>query len=56
MKIVLVVLDSFGVGALPDADKFGDAGSNTYLNIYNATHAPNVDKPSHQNLFNNGYS
>ena len=38
MKIVLVVLDSFGVGALPDADKFGDAGSNTYLNIYNATH------------------
>ncbi|MBO7219469.1 MAG: phosphopentomutase [Clostridia bacterium] len=44
MKIVLVVLDSFGVGALPDADKFGDAGSNTYLNIYNATHVylPNL--------------
>ena len=47
MKIVLIVLDSFGVGALPDADKFGDAGSNTYLNIYNATH---VDLPNLKSL------
>lgn len=37
MKIVLIVLDSFGVGEMPDADKFGDNGSNTYLNIYNQT-------------------
>ncbi|MGN0961559.1 MAG: phosphopentomutase [Christensenellales bacterium] len=37
MKIVLIVLDSFGVGEMPDADKFGDIGSNTYLNIYNKT-------------------
>ena len=25
----MIVLDSYGVGELPDADKFGDAGSNT---------------------------
>lgn len=43
MKVVLIVLDSFGVGALPDADKFGDKGSNTYLNIYNKT---KVDLPN----------
>lgn len=32
MKFVLIVIDSFGIGAMPDADKFGDMGSNTYLN------------------------
>ena len=41
----LIVLDSFGIGEEPDADKFGDAGTNTlkscatskYLNIPNMT-------------------
>ena len=28
-RIFLIVLDSFGIGALPDADKFGDTGANT---------------------------
>ncbi len=28
-RIFLIVLDSFGVGALPDADCFGDAGTST---------------------------
>ncbi len=28
-RIVLLVLDGFGVGALPDADAYGDAGCNT---------------------------
>ena len=28
-RIFLFVLDSFGVGALPDAESFGDAGANT---------------------------
>ncbi len=28
-RIFLFVLDSFGIGAMPDADKFGDAGVNT---------------------------
>ena len=29
MRVTLVVLDSVGVGALPDADAFGDAGAHT---------------------------
>ena len=40
MKVVLVVIDSFGVCEMPDADKFGDVGSNTYLNVLKKT---NVD-------------
>ena len=28
-RVFLIVLDSFGVGELPDAAAFGDAGSNT---------------------------
>ena len=28
-RVFLIVLDSFGIGALPDAEKFGDAGTNT---------------------------
>lgn len=28
-RVFLTVLDSYGVGELPDADKFGDVGSNT---------------------------
>lgn len=40
MRIFLVVIDSFGVGAMPDAREFGDEGSNTYLHIYNQTKVP----------------
>ncbi|MGI9952399.1 phosphopentomutase [Moorellaceae bacterium AZ2] len=32
-RIVLIVLDSVGVGALPDADQYGDEGSNTLGHI-----------------------
>ncbi len=28
-RVFLIVLDSFGIGEMPDADRFGDAGSNT---------------------------
>ena len=28
-RLFLIVLDSFGMGELPDAEAFGDAGSNT---------------------------
>ena len=34
MRVFLTVIDSFGIGAMPDADKFGDIGSDTYGNIY----------------------
>jgi len=33
MKVVLIVLDSVGIGALPDAHLYNDAGANTLGNI-----------------------
>lgn len=35
-RIFLIVLDSVGIGELPDADRFGDEGSNTIGNIKKA--------------------
>ena len=32
-KVFLIVLDSVGIGALPDAHEYGDAGANTLVNI-----------------------
>ena len=32
-RIFLIVLDSFGIGNAPDADKFGDEGANTLKSI-----------------------
>jgi phosphopentomutase len=32
-RAIIVVLDSFGVGYSDDADKFGDVGANTFINI-----------------------
>ncbi len=32
-RAIIVVLDSVGIGALPDAERFGDAGSNTLGNL-----------------------
>ena len=28
-RIFLIVLDSFGIGAMPDSESFGDVGVNT---------------------------
>ncbi len=33
MRITILVIDSFGIGALPDAAKYGDEGANTALHI-----------------------
>ena len=33
MRAVIIVIDSFGIGYLPDAEKYGDTGSNTALHI-----------------------
>ncbi len=33
-RVFLVVLDSFGIGEEPDADAFGDVGSNTLKSVY----------------------
>jgi len=36
-RIFLIVIDSVGVGAMPDADKFDDVGANTIANLARAT-------------------
>jgi phosphopentomutase len=36
MRVIILVLDSFGIGATEDAAKFGDEGSNTFLHIAQA--------------------
>jgi phosphopentomutase len=33
-RVILIILDSVGIGAMPDAHLYGDEGSNTLLNIY----------------------
>ncbi|PIU83437.1 MAG: phosphopentomutase [Elusimicrobia bacterium CG06_land_8_20_14_3_00_38_11] len=47
MKIILMVLDSVGVGALPDAEKYNDAGADTLGHIAKAVkdfNLPNLVK------------
>ena len=46
-RVFLIVLDSFGIGAAPDAAAFGDAGSNTLGSI--ADHG-NFDTPNLRRL------
>lgn len=43
-RVFLIVLDSFGVGYLPDAKDFGDEGANTIRSCYNTGHlsVPNM--------------
>lgn len=50
-RVALIVLDSVGVGALPDADKFGDEGVNTLGHVkeyaeekMGGFHIPNLKK------------
>ena len=33
MRALIIVIDSFGIGYLPDAEKYGDGGANTALHI-----------------------
>ena len=44
-RAIILLLDSLGVGALPDAAKFGDAGANTLLHIAEqcAANAANIE-------------
>jgi phosphopentomutase len=42
-RAFILLLDSFGLGALPDADKYGDAGANTFGHI--AAWAASEGKP-----------
>ena len=36
-RVIIMVLDGFGIGEAPDAGKYGDEGSNTLAGIYNNT-------------------
>jgi len=47
-RVVLIVLDSFGVGEMQDAHLFGDEGSNTMINI--AKNSDKLDIPNMRNL------
>lgn len=47
-RIILFIIDSLGIGALPDAKKFGDVGSNTLGNI--AISQGGIDLPNLQNM------
>ncbi len=46
-RVILIVLDSLGIGALPDAENYGDSGANTLGSIKSAKpdlHIPNLTK------------
>lgn len=50
-RVIIFVLDSFGVGEAPDANLYGDQGSNTLVNIYNSTNLK-IDNMKKMGLFN----
>ena len=50
-RVFLIVLDSFGVGELPDAADFGDKGANTFRSCFN-TGKLNVPNMAKIGLFN----
>ncbi len=52
-RVFLIVLDSLGIGAMPDADRFGDAGTDTLGHIDGAVshlNIPNLQKLGLANL------
>lgn len=51
-RVIIMVLDSFGVGELPDANQYGDEGSNTLEGIYYHTklELPNMKKMGLYNI------
>ena len=43
-KVILIVTDSLGVGAMPDAAEYGDAGADTFGHIWQ--HCGRIDMPN----------
>lgn len=41
-RIFLIVLDSLGIGAMPDAAEYGDAGTNTFVHIWERVQGLNI--------------
>lgn len=50
-RVFLIVLDSFGVGEMPDAADFGDVGANTLRSCFNTGHL-NIPNMQMLGLFN----
>ncbi|HPX16883.1 MAG TPA: phosphopentomutase, partial [Petrotogaceae bacterium] len=54
MRVILVILDSVGIGEMPDAPLYGDTGSNTLANIarsVNGLRMPNMQKLGLGNIY-----
>ena len=51
-KVILIVTDSMGVGALPDAADYGDLGANTFGHILERKNLniPNLKTVSYTHL------
>jgi len=48
-RVIIMVIDGFGIGHAPDADKFGDIGANSFFNIgekYKATFNKTLNLPN----------
>jgi phosphopentomutase len=43
-RVIIIVLDGFGVGALPDAKDYNDEGANTLTHVYHSS--PDFDLPN----------
>ena len=41
-RVLLIVLDGLGIGELPDAEEYGDEGSNTLRNMADAVGGLNL--------------
>ncbi len=41
-RIFLIVMDSVGIGAMPDASRFNDEGANTWLHVAEKCHGLNI--------------
>jgi len=51
-RVIIIVLDSVGIGYLPDADKYGDSGCNTLGNIARAVSGLNLPQLARMGLGN----
>ena len=46
-RAIVIILDGAGIGELPDAEKYGDKGSDTLVNLakkVGGLHIPNLGK------------
>lgn len=51
-RIILIVLDSVGVGALPDAEEFGDEGANTLKHVKDSVSELHIPNLANMGLYN----